>query len=80
VHLELIHEKVEGKKAFVEIPIQDAGNRHVNMDLRDTVTSAQGVAKRWRLSWLANSALAYEPKCGRGGWGEEVVAGSQLSQ
>ncbi len=33
MHLELIHEKVEGKKAFVAIPIQDAGNRHVSMDL-----------------------------------------------
>ncbi len=33
----------------------------------------QGVTKRCRLSWLTNSALVYEPKCGgRGG-----VAGSQ---
>jgi hypothetical protein len=34
----------------------------------------QGVSKRCRLSWLTNSALVYEPKCGgeRGG-----VAGSQ---
>ncbi len=26
----------------------------------------QGVSKRCRLSWLTNSALVYEPKCG--GW------------
>ncbi len=27
----------------------------------------QGVTKRCRLSWLTNSALVYEPKCGGGG-------------
>jgi hypothetical protein len=26
--------------------------------------SEQGVAKRCRFSWLTNSALVYEPKCG----------------
>jgi hypothetical protein len=31
------------------------------------------VTKRCRLSWLNNSALVYEPKCG----GRGVVAGSQ---
>jgi hypothetical protein len=35
--------------------------------------SMQGVTKRCRLSWLTNSALVYEPKCGRWGGG----AGSQ---
>ncbi len=35
----------------------------------------QGVTKRRRLSWLANSALVYEPKCGRGEGGGGV--GSQ---
>jgi hypothetical protein len=35
----------------------------------------QGVTKRCRLSWLTNSALVYERKCGGGGRG--VVAGSQ---
>jgi hypothetical protein len=29
----------------------------------------QGVTKRGRLSWLTNSALVYEPKCGGGGGG-----------
>ncbi len=33
----------------------------------------QGVTKKCRLSWLTNSALVYEPKCG--GWGR--VAGPQ---
>jgi hypothetical protein len=33
----------------------------------------QGVTQRCRLSWLTNSALVYEPKCGRGCRG----AGSQ---
>jgi hypothetical protein len=33
----------------------------------------QVVTKRYRLSWLTNSALVYEPKCG----GREGVAGSQ---
>jgi hypothetical protein len=27
----------------------------------------QGDTKRFRLSWLTNSALVYEPKCGGGG-------------
>jgi hypothetical protein len=31
----------------------------------------QGLTKRCRLSWLTNSALVYEPKCGGG------IAGSQ---
>ena len=32
------------------------------------VGEEQGVTKRCRLSWLTNSALVYEPKCGgRGG-------------
>jgi hypothetical protein len=33
----------------------------------------QGVTRRFRLSWLTNSALVYEPKCG----GRGEVAGSQ---
>jgi hypothetical protein len=37
------------------------------------LTIYQGVTKRCRLSWLTNSALVYEPKCGGG----EGVAGSQ---
>ncbi len=35
--------------------------------------SAQGVTKRCRLSWLTNSSLVHEPKCG----GRGRVAGSQ---
>ncbi len=35
-------------------------------------TQDQGVTKRCRISWLTNSALVYEPKCGGGD-----VAGSQ---
>jgi hypothetical protein len=31
------------------------------------LTTAQGVTQRCRLSWLTNSALIYEPKCGGGG-------------
>jgi hypothetical protein len=38
-----------------------------------TVVPYQGVTKRCRLSWLTNSALIYEPKCGGSGGG----AGSQ---
>ncbi len=30
-------------------------------------TVQQGVTKKCRLSWLTNSALVYEPKCGGGG-------------
>ncbi len=34
------------------------------------LTVAQGVTNRCRLSWLTNSAIVYEPKCGGGGlWG-----------
>jgi hypothetical protein len=41
--------------------------------LGDVFHRKQGVTKRCRLSWLTNSALVYEPKCGRG----EGVAESQ---
>ena len=33
------------------------------------MVSNMGVTNRCRLSWLTNSALVYEPKCG--GWGAE---------
>jgi hypothetical protein len=32
-------------------------------------SQSRGVTKRCRLSWLTNSALLYEPKCGGGGIG-----------
>jgi hypothetical protein len=32
-------------------------------------TSKQGVTKRWHISWMTNSALVYEPKCGGEGGG-----------
>ncbi len=42
----------------------------------------QGVTKRCRLSWLSNSGLVYEPKCGRGGEGlrdlSQCVHGAQI--
>jgi hypothetical protein len=38
-----------------------------------SLAETQGVIKRCRLSWLTNSALVYESKCG----GMEEVAGSQ---
>ncbi len=38
----------------------------------------QGVTKRRRLSWLTNSALVYEPKCGGiGGGGGDLRGFSQ---
>jgi hypothetical protein len=41
-----------------------------------SLPSDQGVTKRCRLSWLTNSTLINEPKCG---WGEGGGgAGSQL--
>jgi hypothetical protein len=33
----------------------------------DVVQDEQGVTKRCRLSWLANSAFVYDPKWGGGG-------------
>ncbi len=37
--------------------------------------AVHGVTKRFNLSWLANSTLVYEPKCGgKGGWGCGVSA------
>jgi hypothetical protein len=35
-----------------------------NWNLRTNDTVNQGVTKRCRLSWLTNSPLVYEPKCG----------------
>ncbi len=34
---------------------------------KKTIRCKQGATKRCRLSWLTNSALIYEPKCGGGG-------------
>jgi hypothetical protein len=39
----------------------------------------QGVTKRCRLSWLTNSALVYEPKCGGRGGGGELWGLSHMS-
>jgi hypothetical protein len=38
----------------------DTNQRRFN----DLKRARQGVTKRCRLSWLTNSALVYEPKCG----------------
>jgi hypothetical protein len=38
----------------------------VNKSQIHLVTQSQGFTKRCRLSWLTNSALVYEPKCGGG--------------
>jgi hypothetical protein len=40
----------------------------------------QGITKRCRLTWLTNSALAYEFKWGVGGWGGELRGLSQSVQ
>jgi hypothetical protein len=48
-------------------------SHHCHLSGRVTTPFTQEVTKRCRLSWLTNSALVYEPKCGdRGG-----VTGSQ---
>ncbi len=39
-----------------------------------SVTSRQGVTKRWCLSWVTNTALVYEPKCGGRGLGCGISA------
>ena len=63
--------------AFLGVKIKHDGNtekeRVVKSSLHETSTDqlgnravvwGQGVTKKWRLSWLTNSALVYEPKCG----------------
>ncbi len=37
--------------------------------LEQPIGKGQGVTKRYRLSWLTNSALVYEPNCGGGSCG-----------
>jgi hypothetical protein len=37
------------------------------LDCKASVISFYGGRERCRLSWLTNSALVYEPKCGEGG-------------
>jgi hypothetical protein len=49
------------KPSYYIHPLYDLG------DEQDECTVCQGVTKRRRLSWLTNSALVYEPKCGGGG-------------
>ncbi len=39
-----------------------------------------GVPRRCRLSWLTNSALVYEPKCGWGGGGEGLRGHSSANE
>jgi hypothetical protein len=40
----------------------------------------QGVTKRCRLTWLTNSALVYDPKCGGGGsCGDTAYTGAQIN-
>jgi hypothetical protein len=41
------------------------------------VLPLQGVIKRCRLSWLTNSALVYEPKCGGAGGGSCGVSANE---
>ena len=45
-----------------------------NGEINQLIDRQQGVTKRCSLSWLTNSALVNEPKCGGGG---KKVAGSQ---
>jgi hypothetical protein len=48
----------------------------LNLHITDTINKnmyCQGVTKRCRLSWLTNTAIVYEPKCGERG----RVTGSQ---
>ncbi len=41
-------------------------------DNKERVRVIQGVTKRCRLSWLTNSALVCEPKCGVGPWSQPM--------
>ncbi len=50
-----------------------AWHKYININIYLLVFWVQGVTQRCRLSWLTNSALVYEPKCG----GKGGVAGSQ---
>jgi hypothetical protein len=66
-----------GLKGYAEIRLRRICSSHF--------TGKQGVAKRYRLSWLTNSAFVYEPKCG--GKGElrglsqwiQLYTGAQLN-
>ncbi len=59
-------------------PVSKLDRRHTGrLRKRDNMLTGggeAGVYKECRLSWLTNSTLEYDPKCGGGGWG---VAGSQ---
>jgi hypothetical protein len=44
----------------------EAGGGVVLLCTCERVHYSQGVTKRCRQSWLTNSALVYEPKCGGG--------------
>jgi hypothetical protein len=52
---------------------QKSGFNRYDSQHRNNKGSETGVTKRCRLSWLTNSALVYEPKCG----GRGELRGSQ---
>jgi hypothetical protein len=77
----MVHTTIIQAKILEDI-IQALGfmseRRWLTIEKRDVVSMdeeilQQGVTKRYRLSWLTNSALVYEPKCGGMRW----VTGSQ---
>jgi hypothetical protein len=45
------------------------GWRPLNLDIWHILWANEGVIRRCRLSWLTNSAIVYEPKCGGMGGG-----------
>jgi hypothetical protein len=50
-----------------------------SLEKKTTVYCSQGVTTRCRLSWLTNSALVYEPKCGGRGGGIAGVSANEYS-
>jgi hypothetical protein len=60
------------KPSYYIDPLYDLGDEQDECTVHCTV--CQGVTKRCRLSWLTNSALIYEPKCGGMGGGCGVSA------
>ncbi len=57
------------REAPPTFPAQPMTGNPISSRTPPSLPIQQGVTKRRRLSWLTNSAIVYEPKCGVGGGG-----------
>jgi hypothetical protein len=65
MYIYVVHEE----DVMAAVALASSSGLKERVELPERFFSDQGVTKRCRLSWLTNSAIVYEPKCGGGGCG-----------